>query len=258
MNGPESFMGLPVPPEDLRVWVGPFADADVFAASGIETVRSIIELCGLRPAARVLEVGCGCGRLAAALAPYLSSEGRYDGFDVAAPLVTWCQRELQPRLPRFHFRLADEVYAAAHNPSGSKSAAAFEFPYPDAIFDLAVLTSVLTHILPEAIENYLRQTARVLAPGGSAFITTFLFDRAAEAAVRQRTTIFDFRHRVGPCLTFDPQHPEEGIACEETWFVRAVDRAGLRITDIRRGNWRGVRSYAISQDSIVAKKACGV
>jgi SAM-dependent methyltransferase len=251
-------MRLPVPPEDLRVWVGPFADADVFTASGSETARSIIELCGLRPAARVLEVGCGCGRIAAALAPYLSCEGRYDGFDVAAPLVIWCQRELQPRLPRFHFRLADEVHAAGHNPSGSKSAAEFEFPYPDAMFDLAILTSVLTHILPDAIENYLRQTARVLFPGGSAFITTFLFDQGAETAVRQHATIFDFRHPVGPCLTFDPQHPEEGIACEESWFVQAVNRAGLRVSDMRRGNWRAVRSYAITQDYIVAKKACGV
>jgi SAM-dependent methyltransferase len=248
-------MRLPLPPEHLRIWVGPFANAELFTASGSETVRSIIDLCGLRPVARVLEVGCGCGRIAAALAPYLSGKGRYDGFDVAAPLVTWCQQELQPRLPQFHFRLVDEVHAAGHNPSGSRSAAEFEFPYPDATFDLTILISVLTHILPDAIANYLRETARVLAPGGSAFITTFLFDRAAEIAVRQGTTIFDFTHHLGPCLTFDPERPEEGIACEEGWLLQAVDRAGLRITDIRRGNWRAVRSYAVSQDYIVVRKA---
>jgi SAM-dependent methyltransferase len=119
---------------------------------------------------------------------------------------------------------------------------------------LAILCSVLTHILPDAIENYLRQTARVLAPGGSAFISVFLFDLAAEIAVRNGTTIFDFRHKIGPCLTFDLQHPEEGIACGETWFFQAIERSGLRLSEVRRGNWRNVHSYAITQDYLLAKK----
>ena len=72
---------LPIPPEDLRVWVGPFSNADVFTESGKETVHSIIAHCELNPDARVLEVGCGCGRIAAALGTYLSDKGRYDGAD---------------------------------------------------------------------------------------------------------------------------------------------------------------------------------
>jgi len=248
-------MMLPIPPENLRVWVGPFSDADVFTESGKEMVHSIIALCELNPDARVLEVGCGCGRIAAALGTYLSDKGRYDGFDVAAPLIDWCRQELEPRLPQFRFHLADAVHAAGHNPTGSESAAGFEFPYPDNAFDLAILASVLTHMLPDAIENYVRQTVRVLASGGSAFMSVFLFDQAAEIAVRSRTTIFDFHHKIGSCLTFDPKHPEEGIACEETWFLQAIERAGFRVGPIQRGNWRAVRSYAIRQDYVVAKKS---
>lgn len=247
-------MKLPLPPEHLRVWVGPFADADLFRVSGRETVRSIISLCGLKPDARVLEIGCGCGRVAAALAPHLSADGRYDGFDVAAPLINWCREELEPRLPQFHFRLTDDVFAGGHNPTGHKNAATFAFPYANDTFDLAILSSVLTHMLPDAIENYLRQTVRVLAPGGAAFMSVLLFDLAAETAVRDGTTIFDFRHHIGSCRTFDPQHPEEGTACEETWFLHEVERSGLRLAEIRRGNWRSVRSYAITQDYVLAKK----
>ena len=76
---------------------------------------------------------------------------------------------MQSRLPRFRFHLADEVKAPGHNPSGTKSAAEFKFPYPSGGFDLVILSSVLTHILPEAIENYLRETARVLQPAAPAF-----------------------------------------------------------------------------------------
>jgi SAM-dependent methyltransferase len=246
---------LPVPPENLRVWVGPFADAELFRESGRETVRSIISLCDLKSDARVLEIGCGCGRVAAALASYLSDEGRYDGFDVAAPLINWCLEELEPRLPQFHFRLVNDVFAGGHNPAGHMDAAAFAFPYANDSFDLAILCSVLTHMLPDAIENYLRQTARILVPGGSAFISVLLFDFAAEIAVRNGTTIFDFRHQIGPCLTFDPQHPEEGIACGEAWFFQAIECSGLRVANMRRGNWRDVSSYAITQDYVLAEKA---
>ena len=151
---------LPLPPENLRVWVGPFADADLFRESGEETVRSIISLCGLKSNARVVDIGCGCGRVAAALAAYLSDKGRYDGFDVAAPLINWCRVELEPRLPQFHFCLADDVFAGGQNPAGHKDAAMFVFPYANDRFDLAILCSVLTHILPDAIENYTRRWRR--------------------------------------------------------------------------------------------------
>ena len=172
---------LPIPPEELRVWVGPFGDAELYRASGNSNLQSIIELCGLKPHAQVLEVGCGCRRIATALASYLADSGGYDGFDVAAPLINWCQEEMQPRLPRFRFHLADEVKAPGHNPSGTKSAAEFKFPYPSGGFDLVILSSVLTHILPEAIENYLRETARVLQPAAPAFIVTRLIYQSRHA-----------------------------------------------------------------------------
>ena len=103
-----------------------------------------------KPQAQVLEVGCG--RIATALASYLADSGGYDGFDVAPPLLNWCREELQPRLAHFRFRLADEVHATGDNPSGTTSAAEFKFPYPSGGFDLVILSSVLTPILPEAIE----------------------------------------------------------------------------------------------------------
>jgi hypothetical protein len=87
------------------------------------------------------------------------------------------------------------------------------------------------------------------------FISVLIFDLAAETAVRNGTTIFDFRHQIGPCQTFDPERPEQGIACGETWFFQEIERAGLRLANVRRGNWRSVRSYAITQDYVLAKKA---
>lgn len=244
---------LPVPPEELRVWVGPFADAEQFRESGETLLRTLVDLCGLSAEEHVLEVGCGCGRLAIALANRLGPADRYEGFDVALPLLDWCRANLEPVLPNFRFRLVDTV-APAHNPGGAIAASDFRFPYESEAFDLAIAASVFTHMLPDGIENYVAEVARVLKPGGRCFATLFLFDATAATAVAEGTTIFDFRYRVGPCLTFSAEHPEEGIACDEGWMLGLLEGSGLQVGQVRRGDWLAVRSYAISQDTIVARK----
>ena len=173
--------------------------------------------------------------------------------DVSAGMISWCQRHLQARLPTSHFTWVD-VYSPDQNPGGSIEGATFVFPYADCQFDAAVVSSVFTHIMPDEIERYISELARVLKPDGRCFITAFLFDEEAEAAVARGATIFDFRHRVGPCLTFDYEHPEAGIACNKDWLLGLVDRFGLEIDMIRSGTWRFVRSYEIFQDYVVTTK----
>jgi SAM-dependent methyltransferase len=219
-------------------------------------VGRIASLCRLSPSSRILEVGCGCGRLARAFACHLDPMGSYDGFDVADALVDWCKEHLEPLLPNFRFSLAD-IRAPGHNPTGAVAASTYRFPFPANIFDLAVVSSVFTHMLPEEIENYFAQLARVLKPDGRCFITALLFDEEAERAVARGTTIFDFRHPVGPCLAFDRECPQEGIACPEPWLAQVLQRNGFWIEFTRRGDWRQVRSYEVSHDIVVARRGKG-
>src|SRR5262245_16156271 len=120
----------PLPPENLLIAVGPFADADLFRRSGEETVADITRLCGLRADHHVLDIGCGCGRLALPLVPMLAPPGRYDGLDVARELLEWCRDCIAPHAPNFRFQWAD-VRAGEHNPDGTIPAAEFRFPYAD-------------------------------------------------------------------------------------------------------------------------------
>src|SRR5215470_4334405 len=100
-------MALPVPPENLRVTVGPFSDGGLFACSGDEMVSDIVALCDVAADACVLEVGCGCGRLARAFASHIASGGSYHGFDLSREAIAWCRQELQPRLANFRFAFVD-------------------------------------------------------------------------------------------------------------------------------------------------------
>src|SRR5262249_38203821 len=86
------------------------------------------------------------------------------------------------------------------------------------------------------------------------FLSLFLFDAEARAAVERGSTIFDFRHPIGPCLTFNPNEPDDGIACDKEWLLAVLGSHGLEVELIKTGNWRQVRAYEISQDYVVACK----
>ncbi len=107
---------------------------------------------GLQPTHRVIDVGCGSGRLAAALS---SIPGlRYLGTDVVPEFVRHARGVARPD---FEF---DVVNGLA-------------IPAPDASTDFVTLFSVLTHLhAPEAF-IYLQEVERVLKPGGTV-VATFL------------------------------------------------------------------------------------
>lgn len=73
---------------------------------------------GLRSDSRVLEIGCGIGRLVYALAPYLD-EGSYAGFDIKPAAIRWLDANYAPLLPNFEFRLHD-VHNARYRPVKQK------------------------------------------------------------------------------------------------------------------------------------------
>ena len=123
-----------MPPLELSRTVG---RPERFREVGEEFLGYFVDLCGLRPDERVLDVGSGVGRIALPLAGYLES-GTYEGFDVIAASVRWCQENITPRHPNFVFQHAD-VYNGSYNPTGTiagrrlrvpvRGTASFDFLY---------------------------------------------------------------------------------------------------------------------------------
>jgi SAM-dependent methyltransferase len=105
---------------------------------------------GLRPDSRVLDIGSGIGRMAVPLTRYLTSE--YNGLEIVAEGVDWCQRQISSRFPNFHFTRAD-VYNKHYNPTGRYQARDYRFPYEDSSFDFVFLTSVFTHMLAGDVDQ---------------------------------------------------------------------------------------------------------
>src|SRR6188508_3249240 len=157
-----------VPPQEL------FSARKDYAEVAQQLFDALVEVSGVRAGERVLDVGCGAGRVAAPLVDHLGPEGSYEGFDRDAGRIAFCNERIAPLHPRFRFQ-AVEVFNSRRQ-KGNEPAGEFTFPYPDNDFDLVFLFSVFTHMLPDGVERYMAEIARVLKPGGRTVITWFLLN----------------------------------------------------------------------------------
>ncbi len=238
-----------VPQRGLR-----FVGAGDFREVGREFLGHFRTHAGLGPDESVLDVGSGNGRMAVALLNYLSDAGRYEGFDVAREGVEWSRRVLTARRGNFRFRQAD-VHNRIYNPAGRHAASLYRFPYEDATFDFAFATSVFTHMLADEVENYLRQVARVLRPGGRCLLTFFLINDDSRRLMEQGRSELSFPHRLGRCLLQSARKPEAAVAYEEGHVREMLAAAGLRLrAPILYGRWCARPRWVGYQDMIVADR----
>ena len=185
-----------------------------YSAIGNEFVAYFCRLCELRPDERVLDVGCGTGRMALPLTKYLQG-GTYDGLDIVAESVRWCQRVYTPQYPNFRFRVAD-VRNDLYNPRGRYRARDYRFPFEPSSFDFVFLSSTFTHMLARDMENYLSEIARVLRPGGRTLITYFLLNPDSEGLIREGRSAHTFRSEEDGCRSDNPDRPENAVAYTES------------------------------------------
>lgn len=237
------------PPESM-IFVG---NGD-FREIGNEFKRYFIELSNLRPNQRVLDVGCGIGRMAVPLTRYLSQEGEYNGFDIVKSGIDWCQTHISSRFSNFHFHHVD-ILNKAYNPSGKLRAKDFVFPFKDNSFDFVFLTSVFTHMLPLDVEHYTSEVSRVLKQNGTCLITFFLLNEQSTDLIRLGRSTLDFKHKVQQCLTVDIDNPESAIAYHEDFVKGLFSRYKLSINEpIHYGSWCDRDMFLSYQDIVVATK----
>ncbi len=176
-----------------------------FRAYGLIEREMLIHY-GLRKSDRVVDVGCGAGRLAIPLAQWL--EGGYLGTDVVPERVTYARK--RAGRPEWRF----EVTSGCSIPAESASA------------DFVCFFSVLTHLSHEQGFLYLEEAKRVLRPGGR-ILFSFL-----EFKVGSHWNIFA---AALPDARSGREHPlnvflsRDAIAC---WAARL----GLLVEDIRDGD----------------------
>ena len=222
-----------LPPAHLRLEYYRTLNPDAYTRA-CEGARTELMIRDLKPTHHVLDIGCGIGNLAVGLSEFL--EGRYDGVDVNEEAIRWCRRAITSRYPRFHFHHAD-VASTAYNRGGRLDAADYRYPFDSQAFDRIFLGSVLTHLLPGAVERTMMEIARLLKRDGMCVASCFLLNDDNRASVEAGRSFMSFGVALDRSRVHSASCPEAAVALDEAFVRDLVKRMGLRIADIRRGGW---------------------
>lgn len=163
--------------------------------------QEVLKQAAIAPGQRVLDVGCGPGTQAIAIARQVGPHGAVTGVDVAPEMLAVARRRADRSAVTVAFRQSEAV----------------ALPFPDRSFD-RVLMCMAMHMLADAEQvACVRELARVLAPDGR----LVLIDYAGPLATRS-----GLMARHGPHGRFDLNR-----------LVEPVQAAGLHAVDIAPMGW---------------------
>jgi ubiquinone/menaquinone biosynthesis C-methylase UbiE len=163
--------------------------------------RAGVALFAAAPGERVLELGCGTGRVLPALAQAVGPTGNVEAVDLSDGML----RVARARIRRSG--MEDRVTL--------RSADARRLPYADASFDGVFMSFTLELFATSDIPRVLAECRRVLRPGGRLVVVAS--SREDPAPVGQR--LYEWTHRHVPRL----------VDCRPIDVARDVGAAGFRI-----------------------------
>jgi SAM-dependent methyltransferase len=226
-------VSLPTPPRDLLRRIGPMGEEDpvgVYEETG-RLHRRLLEDSlpddWSWPGKRVLDFGCGVGRVLRQFAPE-AEEAEFWGCDLDRPSLEWLEANLSPPFRFF------------------ESSEAPGLPQQDASFDLIYAYSVYTHFT-DNWAGWLLEHHRVLADGGILF-ATFL----GRGMLKPLTGEEWDEERIGmnPLMHGYPWDRGGPIAINSPWWIRAHWGRAFEIVELLPAIEEGVPSHGV----VVARK----
>lgn len=248
MKANETIAEPPDPPAHL---IGGIGSGD-FWQIGNQIVGLTMATARLHPSDRVLDIGCGLGRVALPLSRFLDERGSYDGFDTSHEYIDWCRSSLPLDPARFRFRHCS-IQSSHYNEQGEIAAEAFAFPWPENIFSLIIAVSLFTHLSAAATTNYLHEIARTLKARGRLFASFYVLDKQSAALAEGGTTDPRFTSRVAEGMIGDAANPDAAVAFDAEWLASTLASAGLVFDSFYPRRWRQ-QAVVSHQDILVAHK----
>ena len=197
---------LPEPPLELKSC----GDGD-FRAIGAEFLGYFVHMADLRPDERILEIGCGVGRMAVPLDAVFvedAESGRSipEGIDVARQELNGASLDATPIYPELPF-------PASRPPSSALQLPREPFAAEHSCLPRCVIRFHMPCLGPHTPQfsgahGLSRKSSRLLAPGGRCFATAFLVNPPAREALRQGKGRLAFDpDPTGPQFHSDPAVP---------------------------------------------------
>lgn len=237
-----------------KQWIrqsGPFPSVQHFFDSSFKNFKELLYYTSLTSRHRVLDYGCGLGRLAIPMSGYLDAHSSYYcGVDADPSCISRNNRVFGNHK---HFRFEHvNIYSKMYNRKGGDVKKLLEHDFGEP-FDLAFLFSVFTHILPDDCNFLLEFLRSQLAGSGEIFSTWFLLNDETQQAIDAGQAHRKFANQFGVARIDNPKVPEGAVAYYEQDVLERFTKAGLSDIRVHYGKWRGCVDSWVWQDIIVAR-----
>ena len=210
---------------------------------------------------RVLDFGCGVGRVALSLLRQRPQIAGLTGLDIVPKLVGFCRENVGAHFPQTRFELMAD--SNVHYDHFKDAATPLSRAQADAAFggahDAAYAFSVFTHIDTHDFSPLLKFVGSMLKPGGHFLFTCFILTPFSRATIDLGWTL--------PSRFPEPVFEEGGavfignksdrlafIAFDIQRIEQMVWEAGLIPCAIEYGNWRGAGLSHGYQDAVLCRR----
>ncbi len=211
---------------------------------------------------RIVDFGCGHGKLAPVSVFFTHPEGEYLGIDIQRDYIDYCRRKYA-KIPRVNFHLSMDVNPFyPTNQKDKKASYGEDWPLAAESVDIVIPISVFTHLQEADALGYASKIHSVLKPNGLAILTChiveelrvepgfiFNYDPVLASMFQFSTPLPGTRNWFTCCAEL----PESGIAINMAG-LNSLIQGKFKTELILRGSCTG-GSDPLPQDVVVARKA---
>lgn len=177
----QEYDGSIIPMPNMR-WCGQaYKENSFYIESAEAEADRLISEFGCNKDTRVLDIGCGQGRLPIGILRRIGAIN-YLGIDIDKRSINWCNCFIEQANPSFNFSYIN-LYNERYNTGGKKIDENFSFEIESNSRDIIYLYSVFSHTDDNDFKTYLKDFNRILTENGKIFFTTFVENDVPDISV---------------------------------------------------------------------------
>lgn len=208
----------------------------------------------------ILDLGCGCGRIAAALTQYIDGHGHYVGIDIVPGLIDFARNFITPKYPHFNFVLLNEsnkTYDSWRQTGGEIGISKLTEAVSAQSIDLAIAVSLFTHLDYAAAVKMLTSIHHALKSDGRVFVTVFVLDAEARGGIEGGRSAFSFQQRTatGKLYAEKSDDPTFAVAYDGDLLEELIGSARFQVERRVQGYWSNGGPGESFQDVLILRKA---
>jgi len=225
---------------------------------------ALIKCFNQNESSKIIDFGCGHGKLAPVSVFFTHSEGEYLGIDINESYISYCRRKYV-RLPRVKFHVSKD-YNPLYSPErqsavGGSRSYGEDWPVAANSIDVVIAVSVFTHLQEADAFGYVNKIYTVLKPDALAMLTCHIVEEPRKQpgfVFRYNpflVSLFKFATPLPSSynwFTSNPELPESGIAMNMTGLNNLI-QGKFKIELMVRGSATGGND-PFPQDVVVLRK----